>query len=401
VTYTSSTDVGGTPERLVSAEDRTQPGDPKLAGRAMAGFGTDLLRRVHGTEPNTLISPYSIYAVLAMARAGAEGDTATQLDAALGISGADEQGAAIAAIDTGIAKALAAAELGRNPITLTASNEVWVADGLAVRQDYLDRLAREFGVSAVAADFAGQPEQMRQAINSWVSERTNNLIPQLIPEGSIDAETLMVLVNALYLKAPWYMPFGSPRLGTFTAATGSEVRVPMMTTRVSGTEAPAGGWAAATVPYAGHYLQMTLLVPELGNFDALLTGLDADLLVTASGGTRDCELTMPQFNVTSTPDVQQAIINSGVLDLFGPSADLSGIAGDPGDLLATALIHQAVIKVDQYGTEAAAATAMMMAGSGAPVEPPLIVRADRPFFFWISETTTGAPLFLGAVTDPS
>ena len=166
------------------------------------------------TEPNTLISPYSIYAVLAMARAGAEGDTATQLDAVLGISGADEQGAAIAAIDTGIAEALAAAELGRNPITLTASNEVWVADGLAVRQDYLDRLAREFGVSAVAADFAGQPEQMRQAINSWVSERTNNLIPQLIPEGSIDAETLMVLVNALYLKAPWYMPFGSPRLGT-------------------------------------------------------------------------------------------------------------------------------------------------------------------------------------------
>ena len=125
-----------------------------------------------------------------------------------GISGADEQGAAVSGIDAGIDEAVAAADLGRNLVTVTASNEVWLADGLAVRQDYLDRLARQFGVSAMAADFAGQPEQMRQSINSWISERTNNLIPQLIPAGSIDAGTLMVLVNALYLKAPWFTPFG-------------------------------------------------------------------------------------------------------------------------------------------------------------------------------------------------
>ena len=196
----------------------------------------------------------------------------------------------------------------------------------------------------MAADFAGQPDHMREAINYWVSERTNNLIPELFPDGSIDGGTLMVLVNALYLKAPWLMPFGSPRPGGFTTATGAQIQVPMMTTRVSGTEALGGGWAAATVPYAGYYLQMTLLVPVLGNFDALLAGLDADLMVTASGGTRDCGLTMPRFNVSSTPDVQQAIMDSGVVDLFGPSADLSGIAGDPGDLLATTLVHQAIIK---------------------------------------------------------
>ena len=126
----------------------------------------------------------------------------------------------------------------------------------------------------------------------------------------------------------------------------------MMTTRVSGTEAPAGGLGGRAVPLPGHYLQMTLLVPGLGNFDALLTGLDADLLVTASGAPGTVH--SPCRSSTSPPHPMCSKRSRiPVLRLFDPSADLSGIAGDPGDLLATALIHQAVIKVDQYGTEAA------------------------------------------------
>lgn len=401
-TTTTGTDTVGdeTPQRLVSKADRAVPGNTEVARAAMAGFGADLLKKVHGTEPNTLISPYSVYSVLAMARAGAREQTAEQLDAVLELDGPTAQGAAIAAIDAGVAQSLAAALSARQPITITASNEIWVADGLAVQQQYLDELARQFGVSAVAADFAEHPEQMRLAVNAWVSERTNELIPELFPAGSIESGTLMVLVNALYLKAAWATPFGNPVAGNFTTGAGAHIQVPMMTRQVQGAAAADGTWAAVNIPYSGQGLQMTVLAPALGSFDQVVADLDADLMAAAAKPDTQFRLTMPTFEITSTPAVQEALQAFGVVDLFGLSADLSGIAGAPGDLFATALVHQATITVDQYGTEAAAATGMAMAG-GAPSPSPRELRIDRPFIFWISETITGAPLFLGVVTDPS
>lgn len=394
------TDVGGPSERLVSAVDRRTPGDPEQAGSAMAGFGADLLRAVHGASPNTVLSPYSLYTVLAMARAGAKAETARQLDVVLGLDGPDAQGGAITAIDAGIAAALAAAERVRQPISVTASNEAWIANGIAVRQEYLDLLARQFAVSAVAADFAGQPEPTRRAMNDWVSKRTNELIPELFPVGSIDPSTLLVLVNALYLKAPWRVPFGPPSDRAFTTGAGASVQVSMISTMTQGVAEEVDGWTAATVAYAGSGLQMTLLVPDAGRFDDVLLQLDAHLMAAAAQATGGVLLTMPSFDISSTPEVQDAIAAFGVVDLFSAAAaDLSGIYGEPGQLFATALVHKATITVDQYGTEAAAATGMAMAGS-APPPPPMKLTIDRPFFFWISGQGTGAPLFLGTVTDP-
>jgi len=392
----------GSSERFVSEIQRTAPGDPAGARTAVAEFGLDLFRRVHEAEPNTLISPYSLYTVLAMARAGARGDTADQLDAVLRLHGPEAQGGAIAAVDAGIGAALAAAERMQQPIIITASNEAWVANGFGIRQDYLDQLARQFAVSAVAADFAGNPEQMRVEINAWVSERTNKLIPELFPERSIDSGTLLVLVNALYLKASWLVPFGPPVSGTFTTGTGKPVKVPMMSTGSRGPAATGGGWMAATVPYAGYGLQMTLLVPDPGRFADVVARLDGELLTAASAKDEEIIVTMPGFKVTSKPAVEDAVKELGVVDLFDSGyADLSGIAGQPGDLYATAFLHQATITVDRYGTEATAATALAVGAGGAASGPPRQLRIDRPFLFWIAETATGAPLFLGSVSDPS
>ena len=387
------------PQHLESAALRTAPGDPDQARRALAGFGAEFLRRSGADAANTVISPYSLYTVLAMARAGAKNQTGAQLDAALGLDG-PAQGAAITAIDAGISAALDSAKRMQSEITIAAANETWVQDGLPVQQEYLDQLAREFGVSAVAADFERDPEGIRSAINSWVSDRTNELIPELFPQGAITQDSRVVLVNALYLKASWARPFFPSTPGTFSLLDGSTAQTPMMTApgQVRGTS--ADGWSAVTVSYSGNSLTMTLLVPDRGTFETVVATLDANLIEAASATGQQFELTMPPFKITSTPDAKRVIAQLGVVDLFSDGvADLSGIAGGPGWLFAGSFVHQATISVDENGTEAAAATGMGMMASGAPAPAPELV-IDRPFLFWISETSTGCAAVPGRRHQP-
>jgi serpin B len=396
---TPSTGEPTVPQHLKSAALRTAPGDPGLARQALAGFGADFLRLTQADSSNTVISPYSLYTVLAMARAGAKNTTAAQLNAVLRLDGS-AQGSAITAIDNGISNATDAARQMQSKIIVEAANETWVQNGVDVQQDYLDQLARQFGVSAVAADFLNDPEGMRKAINSWVAERTNALIPELFAQGSINEDSMVVLVNALYLKASWARPFYPGTPAPFTLLDGTSVPSPMMSAPGHVAGASGDGWSAATISYSGNALAMTLLVPDAGNFSAVVAALDADVIRAASVPTGQFELTMPPFKVTSAPDAKRAVQQLGVVDVFIDGvADLSGIAGDPGWLFAGSFVHQATISVDENGTEAAAATGMGMMASGAPTPAPELV-IDRPFLFWISETSTGSPLFLGTVVNP-
>jgi len=387
-------------QRLAGAAARTAPGDPAAARTALASVGAAFLRATSGAAANAVISPYSLYTVLAMARAGAIGTTADQLDSLLALPGAAAQGAAVTAVDAGIEAALQAGPSGKDQLHIQAANQTWVQHDLDVHPEYLDELARQFGVSAVAADFVAQPQRMRQAINAWVSDRTSGLIPELFPTDSISTDTRLVLVNALWLKAAWAQPFSPATKGQFRTP-GGVVDVPMMNASSQVVGARGARWSAATVPYAGSGLRMTLLVPDPGTFDALLGALDGDLVAAASEDSMRYQLTMPTFAITSAPDVLQAAKALGVTDIFDPggAADLSGIAGEPGWLHADAFVHQARISVDENGTQAAAATGMGMSASGAPAPAPALV-IDRPFVFWIADTKTGAPLFLGTVTDP-
>ena len=397
----------GAPQPLRGSGSRRKPGAPDAARKALSDFGTDFLREARRLDPtaaNTAISPYSLFTVLAMARAGAKGDTAAQIDAALHSAGADAQGAVISAVDAGVAAAIAAAEKsaqeGDDPIVINTANQTWVQNGYPVRQEYLDALAVQFGVEAVAADFAGDPEGMRTALNAWVAERTNKLIPDLFPAGSIDPSTVVVLVNAFYLKAPWARPFTMLDRTTFVTGKGVRIHPLMMRSGESVGGASGDGWTAATIPYRGGGAAMTVLVPDVGRFDAMLAALDSTLMRQATATDSSVALTMPLLDLKTTSPAKEIAASLGIQAIFTPGADLSGIAGAPGDLVASEFLHQSVVKVDEKGTEAAAATAMVIVElSASAPETELIV--DRPFLFWISESTTGAPLFLGVVTDPS
>ncbi len=360
-----------------------------------------MLRRVYdATSPNTALSPYSLATVLAMARAGAKGNTGGQLDTALELTGVDAQGAAITAIDGAMAAAVTTATERKSEMIIEAANQTWVQTGFDVHQEYLDELARQFGVAAVAADFAADPEAARQAINAWVAERTRTLIPELFGPGSIDASTVLVLVNALYLKAAWAAPFSpNPNTTPFTTAAGSAKPVTLMRAPSPVPGHQGKGWMSAYAGYVGQGLAMTLLLPD--DLDATLAQLDADLMAEANATSGQYTLQMPGFEIHSTPDVMTAIKAMGVTDLFDPNAvDLSGIAGNKGDLVATSFVHQAVVLVDENGTEAAAATGLGISATGMPQLDGEIV-VDKPFLFWIHDTVTGAPVFLGIVGDPT
>lgn len=402
---TSSGQTSGGPTKyvtvLASDAPRRQDGAPAAAARtALAGFGIELLQQVADAEPNTVVSPYSLYSVLAMVRVGAEGETARQLDEALHAAGAEEQGAVIVAVDQALASAAHDGE-----VAIDRANQVWIQDGFEVREEYLDGLAEQYGIEAVAAAFADAPEAVREAVNSWVAERTRGLIPELFPEGSISADTRLALVNALYLKAAWATPFSAPQGSRpFTALDGSTVETPMISATMPVAGATGDGWTSVTIPYQGYGLAMTLLLPDEGSYDAVLRRLDADLLA-AAGNTADPDaqqvmLTMPPFQARSAPNVLEAMKRLGVTDVFdATAADLSGITGGRG-LYVHALVHQAVISVDENGTEAAAASGAAINETSAPANP-IELTVDRPFLYWIADTATGAPLFIGTITNPA
>jgi serpin B len=283
---------------------------------------------------------------------------------------------------------------------IEAANQTWVQTGFDVRQMYLDELARQYGVDAVAADFAADPEAARQAINAWVAERTRTLIPELFGTGTIDESTVLVLVNALYLKAAWAAPFTpNPSTTPFTTSAGASKPVTLMRAPSPVPGHQGKGWVSAYAGYVGQGLAMTILLPD--DLDATLASLDAELIAEANAASGQYTLQMPGFEVHSTPDVQTAIKAMGVTDLFDPNTvDLSGIAGEKGDLVATSFVHQAVVLVDENGTEAAAATGLGVSATGMPQLDGEIV-VDKPFLFWIHDTVTGAPVFLGVVGDPT
>lgn len=210
----------------------------------------------------------------------------------------------------------------------------------------------------------------------------------------------MVLVNALYLKASWDRPMLPAEQSNFTTTAGRQIKTDMMSGSATGVV--GDGWTSASIPYLGDRARMTLLVPDSGHFDATVASLDGTMMAAATRSGTALRLTMPKFAVSSTPDAKAIAKRLGVTDVFvDQRADLSGIAGPPGYLKASAFVHRAVVKVDEKGTEAAAATGMVMGAFSGQAGPIVQLTVDRPFAFWISETRTGALLFLGTVTDPT
>jgi serpin B len=377
------------------------------AASAVNGFGFGLYRALLAQDgsADAVISPASVAIAMAMARVGARGETATQMDAVLNSLGSGQSLAGINALDQALAS-----RSGTFPdvsgksqdVTLAIANAPFAQVDEQWQQQFLDALAQSFGAGLRLVDYRSDPEAARQLINGWVNDQTHDRIPQLLAPGTLDVLTRLVLVNAIYLKAPWLRPF-EPDLttqGTFTALDGSSVDLPMMAMQHELAYANGNGWQAVELPYVGGSLAMDLILPtDIAQFTQSLTA-DSFAQLTASLKSTEVELAMPRFEAETKADLADLLGAMGMPLAFDPyNADFSGMTTQE-QLYIAHVIHQANISVDEKGTEAAAATAVVMDTTAMPAEI-VHVHFNRPFLFALRDVPTGAVLFLGQIVQPS
>ena len=287
------------------------------------------------------------------------------------------------------------------PMRLRMVNSAWAEKTYAFRSDYLDTLAANYGAGVNLVDFIASPDPSRRLINAWVAQQTENKITDLIPQGVIDSGTRLVLTNAVYFNAAWKYPFPpeDTRDRPFTRLDGSQVTAKMM---VNVHEVPAlatPDLKAVVLPYQDERLSFLVVVPEPDKFDQVEASFGATWLdgLVASLTNQDALIQIPRFKVDTTAPVKDALMALGMRAAFDPVlADLSGIDGTRS-LYVQDVLHQAYIAVGEKGTEAAAATGVLMGGG----VPPISITANRPFFYFLRDEPTGAILFMGRVMDPT
>jgi serpin B len=387
----------------------TERSDALAAAQAVNDFGLDLYRVVAGREladDNAVVSPASVALALAMARAGARGATASEMDAVLRRFGADETAAWPAALDEAFAERT---QTLRGPdgtpveVTLRIANAPFSQRGMPLEPAFLEALGARFGAGLRLVDYIGATEAARRTINDWVAGQTEQRIPELLGPGLLTPDSRLTLVNAIYLKAPWATPFAAEATAPapFTRPDGSLVDVPTMATRATLEYASGTGWRAVEIPYVSGQLAMIVIVPDdLAAFEAELDAGSLEAIVAALED-RPVNLALPRFSIETKASLADALRALGMPLAFDPArADFSGITAAEA-LVVDEVVHQANIDVDEKGTEAAAATAAVMRATSADREEPVTFRADRPFLFALRDVPTGAVLFLGRVTDPS
>lgn len=354
-------------------------------------------------EGNLFFSPYSINTAFLMVYGGARGNTAQQMRDVLMITTNDETlHQTFADYNTSIISKNNAPEEEYAPDRLfTVSNGLWLQADFSVNPDYQTLLEEFYGATITPLDFVNAPEESRQVINQAIADQTRERITNLLPEGIIQPTTRLILTNAVYFKANWSEKFIALESAPFTLLDGTMVDVPSITNQDIFSYYADDVITAVAIPYAGRNSQMVILMPEdFANFEANLAenGL-VDLLSNPTY--TDIHLTMPKFEFESSFSLSETLTTLGMSDAFNPdAADLSGMS-DVALYIQEAL-HKAFIAVDEEGTEAAAATAIIIAETSAmPPAEPIEVRIDKPFLFYIQDTTTGEILFMGRVLNPA
>jgi serpin B len=397
-----------------------------LASKATNELGVDLHRQLATGDENLCISPYSIDSALAMTFAGADGETRTEMARVLHFANGGDVPASFSALQQSLEQMSAkTAELVRNsnkfggpsePITLNIANRLFAQKGYHFREAYLSLVKQNFGGAFEPLDFVADPAAATRRINKWVSDQTRDKIRDLIPADALNKVTRLVLANALYLKAPWADAFSdkTTQPEPFFVRGGGSVDVPMMRKRSEHFGyARRQGFTVVSLPYVGDDLQFVVLLPDDVNPESLPwleSKLTADVLAEcAKLEQRDIDLHLPKFKLQPPTIVLaetfQALGMKTAFDIPQGSANFDKIAPrKPNDYLYISnIFHKTFIAVDEKGTEAAAATAvvmMMATGLARPKPPPIEVKVDRPFVYAIQHVPSGVCLFLGRVTDP-
>lgn len=372
----------------------------QVAVGAVDALGADLYRRLAATPGNLVFSPYSVEIALAMARNGAKGRTRSEMDAVTHAGSGDDLDTSFNLLDQELANRPGhRGDKNRNgDVELATANALWGQQDTTFEPAFLSALARHYGAGMKLEDYKTAADAARADINAWASDRTKGKIVDLLPPGSLDNLTRLVLSNAIYFKAPWVKKF-SPAPGlAFTKADGSVITIDGMATSEAATFGQGPGWRAAELPYLGGDLSMVVIVPDdLASFEKSLDGKRLESIV---GGLHDplTSLQMPKFSFRTTVSLHEQLSSLGMPAAFTDEADFQGITTQER-LRISDVFHQAFIAVDEEGTEAAAATAVVFTAVSAPIGETLTV--DHPFVFAIRDVKTGAVLFLGRVVDPA
>lgn len=370
-----------------------------------SAFAFDLYQTLREEDGNLFYSPYSISLALAMTYAGARGETAQQMaDTLHFVLYQDSLHPAFNGLDIELSQRGEGAK-GKNGegFRLNIVNAIWGQDGYQFLSEFLGVLAENYGAGLRTLDFANAPEESRITINNWVSDQTEDRIEDLIPQGLIDALTRLVLTNAIYFNAAWQHPFSEDITedGPFYLLDGGEVTVPMMRQTESFSYAEGDEYQAVELPYDGRELSMVILLPRAGQFEAFEGSIDAQVVDAILKGleSRQVALTLPEFEFESYFHLREILAAMGMPVAFSGDADFSGMTGNR-ELFIAEVIHKTFISVDEAGTEAAAATAVVMKEIAAPLEP-IEVTIDHPFIFLIRDIETGTILFVGRIVNPS
>ena len=366
-------------------------------------FAFGLYQKLREEESGNLFySPYSISLALAMTYAGARGETERQMSNALHfILSQDKLHPAFNALDLQLAsRGEGSSGTDGKGFRLNIANAIWGQQGYNFLQDFLDKLAENYGAGMKIANFTEAPENSRVTINDWVAQQTEDKIKDLIPSGAIDTLTRLVLTNAIYFNAAWLHPFDERATaeGDFHLLTGSSAKVPMMRQTESFGYVSNTGYQAVELLYDGGEISMVILLPDKGTFDTFENTLNAELISQISKDLRRnrIELTMPSFEFEAQFKLGAMLQKMGMSNAFNPQlADFSGMDGTKSLSISDAF-HKAFVLVNENGTEAAAATGVVIGVTSLPPR----VRVDRPFIFLIRDIATNTTLFVGRVMDP-
>jgi serpin B len=380
--------------------------EARTAATADAAFGADMYQVLAEDAADMVFSPASVASALRMALCGARGQTAAELARALHVDGSPGQDVAASGLQLAASRLRPAGEASGGSdgtATLRAPNTVWVQSGYALRPEFTARLSHAAGALA-EADFAGAPEAARAEINRVIAAQTAGKITGLLAPGAVDPLTRLLLASAVYLKAAWAQPF--PQSATSDAPFYPEgpdrpaLTAPMM--RLTGRlpYLRGDGYQAVLLPYRDTGLAMAVLLPD-GPMATLRPKVAAvGLAGLLAGASQDrVALSLPRFRLEAAFNLIPALRKLGVTEAFGDHADFGGITGTER-LRIGAVAHKAYIDVNEQGTEAAAATAVLAVAAAAFLTPPVRLTVDRPFLFAIVDTDTALPLFLGQVSRP-
>jgi serpin B len=369
-------------------------------------FAFALLQQIASANPdqNLVLSPYSVSTALAMTYAAARGTTAEQMQTTLHFTLDQPQlHEAFNAADLALAsRGQAAVGADGTAFRLDVSNALWAQRGSPIEPPFLDTLALNYGAGVFLADFAKSPEAARGSINRWVSDQTEQLIPELLRAGTIKSNTRFVLTNTVYFNAGWETKFdqASTSDAAFTKLDGSQVMAPLMHNSFAVPYAQGSGYQAVALPYASDELAFVAVLPDPGTYPKLEAGLSAAWFDTLDSqwSMAQVAVALPKLDYKAQMSLKPQLIALGMSAPFGGDADFSGLSSEP--VLIDDVIHEAVLKVFEGGTIAAAATAVTFQRKSG-VSSDHTLNFDHPFFFAILDRPSGELLFVGRVLDPS